>query len=158
MVIGGNLKLEDLPPVFDMTTVAHAKQLFFSSPYYAVVGASKDQSKWGTKVLQWYKQRGKSVIPLHPVEDELGGVPSVRSLSDLPFPTETSVSIITPAKITILLVQQAKELGIPAVWIQPGAADPAVIAYIKANDLTEKIVYGGPCVLVEGDDIIKSLL
>jgi predicted CoA-binding protein len=123
------------------------------------------------------QQRGKTVTPLHPVEDELEGIPVLRSLSDLPSPAETSVSIITPSKvrepvierlleptnemtpqITMSLLQQAKDLGIHAVWIQPGAADPAVIAYIKENGLTDKVVYGGPCVLVEGDDVIRSML
>jgi hypothetical protein len=61
------------------------------------------------------------------------------------------------AEITITLLEQAKELGIPAVWIQPGAADPTVIKYIQENGLGEKVVYGGPCVLVEGDDILASL-
>jgi predicted CoA-binding protein len=31
-------------------TVAEIQKLFLSSPRYAVVGASKDQSKYGTKV------------------------------------------------------------------------------------------------------------
>ena len=38
---------------FDLTmtrTVAEIQKLFLSSPRYAVVGASKDQSKYGTKV------------------------------------------------------------------------------------------------------------
>lgn len=56
------------------------------------------------------------------------------------------------------LLQQAKELNIPAIWIQPGAADPAVITYIKENGLVDKVIYGGPCILVEGDTITKSLL
>lgn len=60
-------------------------------------------------------------------------------------------------QITITLLAQAKELGIPAVWIQPGAADPTVIKYIQENGLGDKVVYGGPCVLVEGDEIIASL-
>lgn len=58
-----------------------------SSPYFAVLGASKDQSKVGTKVgfvvsnvdcmhflnvisrqiLKWYQVRDKDVVPVHPV-------------------------------------------------------------------------------------------
>lgn len=33
-----------------MATVAQKQRLFLSSPQFAVVGASKDQSKFGTKV------------------------------------------------------------------------------------------------------------
>jgi hypothetical protein len=36
--------------LLSMANVAAIQKLFLSSPYYAVVGASKDQSKFGTKV------------------------------------------------------------------------------------------------------------
>ncbi|KAJ3557393.1 hypothetical protein NM688_g1492 [Phlebia brevispora] len=134
------------------------KKLFLSSPKYAVVGASKDQSKFGTKVLKWYLARNKDVTPIHPKEDELEGVRTIRQLSDLPTPTETSVSIITPPKVTLGILEQAKALSVPALWLQPGAEDEAVIKYINDNGLGGKVIYGGPCILVEGDGIIKSLL
>jgi len=137
---------------------AEVKKLFLSSPKFAVVGASKDQSKFGTKVLKWYQVRNKDVTPVHPKENELEGIAAIRTLSELPNPTETSVSIITNAKITRDLLEQAKALSIPALWLQPGAEDAAVIQYIQDNGLAEKVIYGGPCILVEGDDIIKSLL
>ena len=46
----------------------------------------------------------------------------------------------------------------PALWLQPGAEDEAVVKYIKENGLADKVIYGGPCILVEGDNIIQSLL
>ncbi|KAI0338294.1 NAD-P-binding protein [Trametopsis cervina] len=134
------------------------KQKFLSSPHFAVLGASKDQTKYGTRVLKWYQARDKDVTPIHPKEDELEGIATLRTLSDLPSPTETSVSIITPGKITLGILEQAKALDIPALWLQPGAEDDAVIQYIKDNGLSEKVIYGGPCILVEGDGIIRSLL
>ncbi|KIY67895.1 NAD-P-binding protein [Cylindrobasidium torrendii FP15055 ss-10] len=133
------------------------KKLFLSAPKYAVVGASKDQSKFGTKVLQWYQARNLDVTPVHPKETELEGIPAVQKLSDLKDPEHTSVSVITNAKITLGLLQSAKELGIPALWLQPGAEDDAVVAYIRENGLEDKVVWGGPCVLVEGDGIRSSL-
>ncbi|KAH9991802.1 NAD(P)-binding protein [Russula vinacea] len=140
-------------------TVAEIQKLFLSSPRYAVVGASKDQSKYGTKVLQWYLARNLSVTPVHPKESELEGVATVPNLKDLPAPTETSVSIITNAKVTLGLLQQAKQLNIPVLWLQPGAEDDSVKSYIHANGLEDKVIYGGPCILVEGDGIRqKSLL
>lgn len=110
-------------------------------------------------------------------EDELAGVTAVRTLADLPDPTHTSVSIITNPKvrwlipllvysfgltsvpkITLGLLEQAKALNIPTVWLQPGAEDETVVSFIKENGLEGKAIYGGPCVLVEGDTILKSLL
>lgn len=134
------------------------KRLFLSAPRYAVVGASKDQSKFGTKVLKWYLARNKDVTPVHPRESELEGVSTLSTLNDLPHPTQTSVSIITPPAVTLGLLERAKALSIPALWLQPGAEDEAVVKFIQENDLADKVIYGGPCILVEGDAIIKSLL
>ncbi|KAH9961541.1 NAD-P-binding protein [Russula dissimulans] len=139
-------------------TAAEIQKLFLSSPRYAVVGASKDQSKYGTKVLQWYLARNLSVTPVHPKESELEGMGTVPNLTHISAPTETSVSIITNPKVTLGLLQQAKELNIPALWLQPGAEDDAVERYIHANGLRDKVLYGGPCILVEGDGIRKKSL
>ncbi|KAH9055061.1 NAD(P)-binding protein [Lactarius vividus] len=139
-------------------TVAEIQKYFLSSSRYAVVGASKDQSKFGTKVLRWYLARNLSVVPVHPKESELEGVATVSSLTDLPAPAETSVSIITNAKVTLDLLQQALKLNIPALWLQPGAEDDDVKNFIRVNGLEDKVLYGGPCILVEGDGVRKSLL
>ncbi|KIP06102.1 hypothetical protein PHLGIDRAFT_19525 [Phlebiopsis gigantea 11061_1 CR5-6] len=141
-----------------MAAFAEIKKTFLSAPKYAVVGASKDQTKFGTKVLRWYLARSKDVIPIHPKETELEGVAVLHALADLPSPTQTSVSVITPPKVTLGILEQAKALSVPALWLQPGAEDDAVIKYIQENGLADKVVYGGPCILVEGDGIIRSLL
>ncbi|KZS98548.1 NAD-P-binding protein [Sistotremastrum niveocremeum HHB9708] len=140
-------------------TVSNVEQIqsrFLSSPKYAVVGASKDQNKYGTKVLKWYQSRSKDVTPIHPKEDELEGISTLRTLGDLPDPSETSVSIITPPKVTLSLIQEAKRLRVPALWLQPGAEDQAVIELIQSEGLSDKVILGGPCILVEGDGIIRK--
>ncbi|KAJ7933835.1 NAD-P-binding protein [Mycena leptocephala] len=140
-----------------MANVAAVQRLFLSSPYYAVVGASTDQTKFGTKILNWYKARSMNVQPIHHKETHLEGLETIPSVAELPFPTETSISIITPPKVTLSLLQAAVPLGVPAVWIQPGAADESVVAWVKENKLEGRVIYGGPCILVEGDSI-RSLL
>jgi len=135
-----------------------AQSLFFSSPRFAVVGASKDQSKVGTKVLKWYLHRELSVTPVHPKESDLEGVAAVKALSNLKSPYETSVSVITNPKITLGLLQEGKKLGVPAFWLQPGADDEAVREYVKEAGLQDRVILGGPCVLVSGDSVRKTLL
>ncbi|KAJ7212955.1 NAD-P-binding protein [Mycena pura] len=139
-----------------MTTAATQK-LFMSSPYFAVVGASKDQTKFGTKILQWYKTRGMTVHPVHPREAELEGIATLASVADLPAPTETSISIVTPPVVTLSILQAALPLGVRAAWIQPGAADDSVAEWIKANGMEERVIYGGACILEEGDALRSQL-
>ncbi|QRV94474.1 succinyl-CoA synthetase alpha subunit [Ceratobasidium sp. AG-Ba] len=121
------------------------ESLFFKSPKFAVI-------------LKWYLDRKIPVTPVHPKESELEGVKTVTSLDKLESPTTTSVSIVTPPKVTLSVLQAGKALGIPAFWLQPGAEDEAVREYVEQNGLKDKVVLGGPCVLVKGDGIRKSLL
>lgn len=60
-------------------------------------------------------------------------------------------------QITRGLLEQAKTLGIPSLWLQPGADDEGIVEYINENGLADRVIYGGPCVLVEGDNILKAL-
>ena len=49
-------------------------------------------------------------------------------------------------QVTLDILQLAKKLSIPTIWIQPGAEDEAVIEFIKANNLSDSVLYGGPCI------------
>ena len=60
--------------------------------------------------------------------------------------------------MTLGILEQAKALDVPALWLQPGAEDAAVVEFIKENGLADRVIYGGPCILVEGDGVIRSLL
>jgi predicted CoA-binding protein len=42
-----------------------------------------------------------------------------------------------------------------AVWLQPGAESDEIEAFIKEHGLADKIVLGGPCVLLHGDEARK---
>ena len=70
----------------------------------------------------------------------------------------SSVTDRTVTQVTLSILEQAKTIGTPALWLQPGAEDEAVVSYIKENGLADKVIYGGPCILVEGDGILRSLL
>ncbi|THH10662.1 hypothetical protein EW145_g1172 [Phellinidium pouzarii] len=89
-------------------------------------------------------------------EEELEGLKTISVLSDLPAPSETAVSIITPPKVTLGILESAKAVGNPTLWLQPGAEDDIVCKYIETAGLTERVILGGPCILRDGDNIIKS--
>ncbi|KNZ74858.1 hypothetical protein J132_05856 [Termitomyces sp. J132] len=130
---------------------------FLKKSTFAVVGASKDQMKVGNKVLRWYQARGLDVIPVHPKEPELEGLKTITEISQLSSPSTTALSIITPPQITLLVLEKAKELNVPSYWIQAGAEDETVLKYIEENGLSDRVVCGGPCILVLGDGIRSHL-
>ncbi|KAJ7091981.1 NAD-P-binding protein [Mycena belliarum] len=140
-----------------MAASAAVQKLFLSSPLFAVVGASRDPTKFGTKVLNWYQNRNLNVQPIHHEESHLEGLATFPSVADLPEPAKTAVSIITPPTVTLSILQAALPLGVPAVWIQPGASDGRVAAWVKENAMEKRVILGGPCILRDGDSI-RSLL
>ena len=57
-----------------------------------------------------------------------------------------AVSIITPPAITERVVEEAAELGIEHLWMQPGAESPRAVE--RARELGLNVISGGPCLLV----------
>eukprot|EP00903_Cladosiphon_okamuranus_P013186 g12298.t1 len=121
---------------------------FLAADRFAVVGASKNPSKFGNKVLQCYLWREKAVVPVNPREDEIEGQKCAKSLTDLQEPhEEVSVSVVTPPAITLGVVEEAGRLGIKRLWLQPGSENEEVLS--RAQELGLSIIHGEPCVLVE---------
>ncbi|MBL8860544.1 MAG: CoA-binding protein [Planctomycetes bacterium] len=118
---------------------------FLRGTAYAVVGASTDRAKYGNKVLRCYLQRGRRVIPVHPTQREIEGVPCVRDLYALPEPVH-GVSIITPPPVTERVVEDAAACGLTRLWMQPGAESPRALQ--RAEELGLSVIAGGPCLLV----------
>jgi predicted CoA-binding protein len=106
------------------------------------------------------------VTPINPVSKAINARgeehSTVASLSALPNPKDTSISVITPPSVTLEALKEAKELGVPAVWMQPGAFDAEVLKF--ANDNFKAVVAGeggwgdeGWCVLVDGERGLKAV-
>jgi len=55
--------------------------------------------------------------------------------------------------VTLDVLKKAKDLNVPGLWLQPGAESEEVVSFIKENGLEDRVIYGGPCILVEGDNL-----
>ncbi|KAL8698102.1 MAG: hypothetical protein Q9201_006756 [Fulgogasparrea decipioides] len=140
-----------------------AAKTFFTSPRYAVAGASADKSKFGYKLLAWYNARRLPVTPVTPSRPSISVATTdyvaVSSVAQLESPAETSLSIVTQPHITLNILREAKEAGISCVWMQPGSFDQQALEYAKQEF---KAAIGGNdgrggegwCVLVDGDNAI----
>ena len=121
------------------------EEAFLSGASFAVVGASRDRSKYGNRVLRAYLAHGLKAIPVHPGEREVEGVPAVPDLAHLPERVH-GVSIITPPDVSAGIVDQALRLGYRNLWLQPGAEDRAAVE--RARRAGARVLAYGPCVLV----------
>ncbi|KAF1946950.1 NAD(P)-binding protein [Clathrospora elynae] len=143
-----------------------ALKVFFSSPRFAVAGASSDPSKYGHKIFAWYLQHSLPATPLNPrcptvtiLNRSHTTVPSPTALQEPPA-SSYSLSVITPPAVTKQLLREAKEAGIPAVWLQPGSFDREVLEYARANFRAAIGGVGGGggegwCVLVDGEEGLR---
>jgi uncharacterized protein len=118
---------------------------FLEGDRFAVVGASKDRSKYGNKVLRVYVQKGRDVVAVNPHEDTIENVQTYAKLSDVPGSIH-GISVITPPQVTESIVQEAIDLGIKHIWMQPGAESDKAIEIAERGGA--QVIAGGACILV----------
>ena len=92
----------------------------------AVVGASNDPAKYGNVIVRNLAAKGYTVLPVNPREKEIAGLPAFASLSAVPGPVHI-VNVVTPPGVTKEVLGEAARLGLPAVWLQDGSYDDAVL-------------------------------
>lgn len=117
-------------------------------------------------MLAWYHTHGLPVTPINPTTPEIKfpsqAYQTVATPSALEVPSRTALSIITPPAVTKKVLEEAKSIGIQAVWLQPGSFDEEGLEYAKAN--FEAAVGGrggrggeGWCVLVDGESALEAV-
>ena len=92
----------------------------------AVVGASNDPAKYGNVIVRNLAAKGYTVLPVNPREAAIAGLPAYPSLAALPGPVDI-VNVVTPPAVTLGILREAARLGLPAVWLQDGSYDDAVL-------------------------------
>ncbi len=116
-------------------------------------------------VLVWYHERSLPVQPVTPSRPTITvsstEYNTVPSPSALPHPAETSLSILTQPSVTLQVLREAKEAGVPAVWLQPGSFDQKTLQFaMKEFDACVGGLGGrsadGWCVLLDGDEALQS--
>lgn len=120
-------------------------QQFLDGGPHGVVGASENRQKYGNKVLRAYRQNRRAAIPVNPTATEIEGLRAYATLDDVPE-TLHGISIITPPEITEQIVEQAAQLGIKHIWMQPGAESERAIQSARQHGLN--CIGGDACILV----------
>jgi len=92
----------------------------------AVVGASNDPAKYGNVIVKDLAAKGYAVLPVNPKEKEIAGLPAWPNLAAAPGPIHI-VNVVTPPAVTRKVLDEAAALGLPAVWLQDGSWDEAVL-------------------------------
>lgn len=94
----------------------------------AVVGLSKDPSKYSHKVAAYLKGHGYRIVPVNPFADEVLGEKSYKSLLEIPEEIQRNIDLVDifrPSEDIPPIVEQAiqvrqKHGKLKAVWMQLG--------------------------------------
>lgn len=127
------------------TRLTERVRRFLSAGSFAVVGVSADPTRFGRKVYEALLSSGRVVFGVNPKMDKLNGRQIFPNLRSLPVVPEV-VSIITPPAVTASVINDAIQLGVGKIWIQPGAEHTEAIK--MAREAGIEVIYGGACIIV----------
>jgi predicted CoA-binding protein len=85
----------------------------------AIVGLSPKESRDSNRVARYLVKEGYEIVPVNPGQKEILGRPCFKSLKHLPFPVDMVVLFLNPARVPAV-VDEAIEMGVPAIWMQLG--------------------------------------
>ena len=103
-------------------------------PVIAVIGASNDRRKFGNKALRAFRRQGYTVVPVNPHEAVVEGERAFRSVLDYPGTIDEATLYVQP-EVGVTVIDDLAEKKIPAVWLNPGADGPEVIARAEARGI-----------------------
>ncbi|MBZ9687854.1 CoA-binding protein [Clostridium estertheticum] len=114
---------------------------FLEYKNWVVVGDVLNRLKYAYKILSSLKEGGFNVVGLNPsvINDE-----AYKRLSDVPYKIEILNLCINPDK-GIKILQEAHQLKIDKILIQPGAESAEILDFCRINGI--QAVEG--CTLVE---------
>lgn len=111
------------------------RALLGSPRTWAVVGCSPDGARDSHRIARLLLERGNRVIPVNPGADEILGQRCYPSLRDVPTDVDV-VDIFRRADQAGRHVDEAIEIGAPAVWMQLGVIDEAAAGRARGAGLT----------------------
>jgi predicted CoA-binding protein len=98
----------------------------------AVIGASRDRSKFGNKSLRAHAKQGFEVFPVNPNADEIEGYKAYPCVLDIPVDLDRVTVYLPPEKTLAILPNIAKK-GTKELFLNPGAESDDVVA--RAREL-----------------------
>ncbi len=99
----------------------------------AVVGATDNESKYGSVIYRDLKRKGYRVYPVNPNRDSVDGDPTYASVADLPVAPDI-IDLVVPADVGVKVVRQALDVGYDRIWVQPGAESPELLTLLQESN------------------------
>lgn len=117
---------------------------FLAQRRIAVVGVSRGGKKFGNLAYRALRERGYSVVPIHPEAESLEGDVCAPSLGALPEPVG-GVLVVVPPAAAEKVVDEAAAAGIRHVWLQQGSSSAKAVEIARERGMN---VVAGECIMM----------
>lgn len=100
----------------------------------AIVGASRDRTKFGNKSVRAHLRQGWTVYPIHPSAAEIEGLRVYATLADVPARLDR-VSLYLPPSVGVGVLPEIAAAAPAEFFVNPGAESEALLARARALGL-----------------------
>ena len=138
-------------PAYD-TTSNEIMDILIKVKTIAIVGLSPKEERDSNKVARYLQQEGYRIIPVNPNYDEILGLESYPSLSDVPEEIDV-VDIFRRPSVVLEIVESAIQKGAIVIWMQEGIVNNE--AAEKAKNAGLKVVMN-KCMMKEHIKMIRQ--
>jgi predicted CoA-binding protein len=101
---------------------------------WAVVGLRDNPARAAYRVAQFLQDKGRRIVPVHPMVQDVHGETAYATLADVPFPVDV-VDVFVNSSLAGDIADQAVRVGARAVWFQLDVRDDAAAARVRAAGL-----------------------
>lgn len=109
-----------------------------AKPTVAILGASQNRQKYGNKSVRAHLDQGYDVYPVNPNADEVEGLKTYPTLSDLPVQSLDRISVYLPPQVGLTVLEDMKKLNPKEVWFNPGSESDEILD--KAQELGLNVI------------------
>jgi hypothetical protein len=124
---------------------------FLNQKSIAVVGVSRNKTKFGNAIFTELVNRNYNVYPVNPNLNTFEGRKCYASLKDLPQGVECAILSVKPEEAKKIVVD-AKEAGIKRIWFQQGCKSDEAICFCKENSINE---IHNQCILMHAEPVVS---
>ena len=100
----------------------------------AVVGCSRDRTKYSNIVAAFMKDAGYRIIPINPAADEILGEKVYKSVDDLDVSFDVA-DIFRPGEEALGITKKAIEKGAKVIWLQEGIRSAEAQVYAESRGI-----------------------
>jgi len=101
---------------------------------WAVVGLRDNPARAAYRVARFLQDKGRRIVPVHPMAQDVHGETAYATLADIPFPVDV-VDVFVNSSLAGDIADQAVAIGARAVWFQLDVKDDAAAARVRAAGL-----------------------